>query len=73
MNIYVRSDSLAEISTASEAGLADGILYAGSGDDQHEPTELSAIVAEFALPVCVAIGAMTTADMYREARELSRL
>ena len=55
MNIFVRSDNLAEISTAAEAGLADGILYAGSGDEQHDPTELSAIVAEFALPVCVAI------------------
>jgi len=73
MNIYVRSDNLAEISTATEAGLADGILYAGSGNAEHDPTELSEIVAEFALPVCVAVGAMTTSDMYREARELSRL
>lgn len=73
MNIYVRSDNLAEISTATEAGLADGILYAGSGDVLHERTELPEIVAEFALPVCVAVGATTTADMYREARELARL
>ncbi len=73
MNIFVQSDSLAEISTAAEAGLADGILYAGSGDARHETTELSEIVAAFALPVCVAVGAVTTTDMYREARELSRL
>ncbi len=73
MNIYVRSDNLAEISTATEAGLADGILYAGSGNAEYDPTELPEIIAEFALPVCVAVGAMTTADMYREARELSRL
>src|SRR5688500_3404185 len=73
MNIYVRSDNLAEISTAAEAGLADGILYAGSGDAEHERTDLAEIVAEFALPVCVAVGAMSAAEMYREARDLSRL
>lgn len=72
MNIFVRSDNLAEISTAAEAGLADGILYASSGD-HHEQTALTEIVAEFALPVCVSVGAMTTSDMYREARDLSRL
>lgn len=73
MNIYVRSDSIAEISTVAEAGLADGILYAESGDGQHESTPLSEIVAEFALPVCVTVAAATTSDMYREARDLSRL
>src|SRR3990170_294581 len=73
MNIYVRSDNLAEISTAAEAGLADGILYAGSGDAGLDPTPLAEIVAEFALPVCAPVGAVATAEMYREARELSRL
>lgn len=73
MNIYVRSDNVAEISTAAEAGLVDGILYAASGDERHDSTDLQDVVAEFALPVCVAVGAMTTADMYREARDLSRL
>lgn len=73
MHIYVRSDNLAEISTATEAGLADGILYAGSGSTEHDRTELSEIVAEFSLPICVAVGAMTTPDMYREGRDLSRL
>lgn len=73
MHIYVQSDNLDEISTATEAGLADGILYAGSGDAQRAPTGLAEIVAEFALPVCVPVGAVTTGDMYREARDLSRL
>lgn len=73
MNIYVRSDNLDEISTAAEAGLVDGILYAASGDERHNATDLPDVVAEFALPVCVSVGAVTTTDMYREARELSRL
>lgn len=77
MNIFVESVSLEEIRQAVASGFADGVVlnetsYAGS--DSAEGRELiEAIAQEFAIPVCVEVGAIDSSEMYREARELAKI
>ena len=77
MNIFVESVSLEEIRRAVASGFADGVVlddtsYAGS--DSAEGRELiEAIAQEFAIPVCVEVGAVDSSEMYREARELAKI
>lgn len=77
MNIFVESVSVEEIRRAVAAGLADGVvvsdsLYAGS--ESVEGRELiEAVAHEFAIPICVEVRAISGEEMYREARELSRI
>ena len=77
MNIFVESVLVEEIRRAVAAGFADGVVlndasYAGSESD--EGRELIEIIAqEFAIPVCVEVGAIDSSEMYREARELAKI
>ena len=76
MNIFVESVSIDEIRHAAEAGFADGVVvsdaYAGgSSPDARELIE--AVAQEFAIPICVEVAAVSAAEMYREARELSKI
>lgn len=77
MNIFVESVSLEEIRRAVAAGFADGVVlndagYAGSeSSDGRELIEQIAL--EFAIPVCVEVAAINAADMYRQARELTKI
>jgi len=77
MNIFVESVSADEIRKAWSAGLADGVMF---GDAIHaaaapgnESELLEAIATEFAMPICVEVGAINETDMYNMARELSRI
>ena len=75
MNIFVETVSLDEIRRASAAGLADGIVVSDSVDaSAPEGRELIGTIAqEFAIPICVEVGAIDGDDMYKEARELSKI
>lgn len=78
MNIYIESVDLDEIRTATSAGIADGIAFSqlalsadSPGSDAND--RLEEIARTFALPVCVAVGSVSSADIYREGRELAKL
>lgn len=77
MNIFVESVSVEEIRRAAAAGFANGVVladgdYAGSGSGEGREL-IEAIAQEFAIPVCVEIAAIDSADMYREAKELAKI
>jgi transaldolase len=78
MNIYLESVSVDEIANAASAGLADGVAFshvAFSADapDASAKERLEEISRQFALPICVPVGAVTSSDMYSEARELAKV
>jgi transaldolase len=78
MNIYLESVNLDEIRNAASAGLADGVAFshvAFSADapDVSARERLEEISREFAFPVCVPVGAVTSSSIYTEARELAKV
>jgi transaldolase len=79
MNIYLESVNLDEIRNAAAAGLADGVAFsqtASSADDAIDANtreRLEEISREFAFPICVPVGAVTSGDIYTEARELAKV
>jgi transaldolase len=78
MNIYLESVNLDEIRNAATAGLADGVAFshvAFSADapDESARERLEEISREFAFPVCVPVGAVTSSNIYTEARELAKV
>lgn len=78
MNIYLESADLDEIRSAASAGLADGVAFSHvtftADDPDADPTErLDEIAREFAFPVCVPVGAVTSSDIYTEARDLAKI
>src|SRR5512132_1656539 len=78
MNIYLESVNLDEIRSAASAGLADGVAFshvAFSADapDADASERLEEISREFAFPVCVPVGAVSSSDIYSEARELAKV
>jgi transaldolase len=78
MNIYLESVNLDEIRNAASAGLADGVVFshvAFSADDPDASARerLEEISREFAFPVCVPVAAVTSSDIYTEARELAKV
>jgi transaldolase len=78
MNIYLESVNLDEIRNAASAGLADGVVFSrtvspADGGDGNTRERLEEISREFAFPVCVPVGAVTSNDIYSEARELAKV
>src|SRR5437763_9524798 len=77
MNIYLESVDLEEIRNAASAGLADGVAFArtASADsaDANTRERLEEISREFAFPICVPVGAVSSNDIYSEARELAKI
>jgi transaldolase len=78
MNIYLESANLDEIRTAASAGLADGVAFShvaftADDPDASASERLEEISREFAFPVCVPVGAISSADIYSEARELAKI
>jgi transaldolase len=78
MNIYLESVNLDEIRNAALAGLADGVAFSHvafsvDAPDVSAKERLEEITREFAFPVCVPVGAVASADMYTEARELAKV
>ena len=75
MNIFVETISLDEIRQATAAGFADGIVVTTVVDSSssHGREIIEEIAQEFAIPVCVEVGAISADDMYREAREIAKI
>ena len=78
MNIYLESANLDEIRTAASAGLVDGVAFSHLAFSAEDPDgsmreRLEEISREFAFPVCVPVGAVSSGDMYTEARELAKV
>jgi transaldolase len=78
MNIYLESVDLDEIRNAASAGLADGVAFSRTissteGGEANGRERLEEISREFAFPVCVPVGAVTSNDIYTEARELAKV
>ena len=78
MNIYLESVDPDEIRTAASSGIADGIAFSHSSLTDDAPDtdaneRLAEIARTFALPVCVAVGSVSSGDIYREGRELAKL
>ncbi len=74
MNIFVETISLDEIRHVTASGFADGIVvsYSDASSDDIR-TLIDSVAQEFALPVCVEVGAIDAGDMYRESRELAKI
>jgi transaldolase len=78
MNIYLESVNLDEIRNAASAGLADGVAFSHlalsvDAPDSSVEERLEEISREFAFPICVPVGAVTSAEIYAEARELAKI
>lgn len=78
MNIFLESVSIDEIRKISSDGFADGVIFSESafaqthdGLDAHEV--IAAIAQEFAIPVCVEVGAVSSDEMYRLAHGLAKI
>ena len=77
MNIFIESVSIEEIRLAVASGFADGVVvsdsaYAGSESSEGKSL-IEAVAQEFAIPICVEVAAISGAEMYREAKELSKI
>ena len=78
MNIYLESVDLDEIRNAASAGLADGVAFSHTASgidvtDSNTRERLEEISREFAFPVCVPVGAVSSGDIYSEARDLAKI
>jgi transaldolase len=78
MNIFLESVSIEEIRNASAAGFADGVVFSESAyvetAPQEDPREaIAAIAREFAIPVCVEVGAISSDDLYYAAHDLAKI
>lgn len=80
MRIFVLSSSIEEIRRAADSGLVDGVaipatgLGASAASVRDQVANLAEqIVRTFAVPVCVPVAAVTSADIYQEGRDLAKL
>jgi len=78
MNIYLESVNLDEIRNVAAAGLAGGVVFSHvafsiGAPDANAREQLEEISREFAFPICVPVGAVASADIYTEARELAKV
>ncbi|HMG71168.1 MAG TPA: transaldolase family protein [Gemmatimonadaceae bacterium] len=78
MNIYLESVNLDDIRNAAAAGLADGVAFSHTASDAdpvdaNTKERLEEISREFAFPICVPVGAVTSGDIYTEARDLAKV
>ena len=75
MNIFIETISLDEIRRSTAAGFADGIVVSDAADASTTAGRdlVESIAHEFAIPVCIEVGAISGEDMYRDARELSKI
>ena len=78
MRIFLATATLDDLRWAADNGLADGVMTAppmladaaGEGDAREH---LAEICRATALPVCVTVGAIDSADIYRDGRELAKI
>lgn len=78
MNIFLESSAIVEIREAAESGLVQGVAFSPSefldeDPDGDQRERLEEISQEFAIPICVTIGAINAKAIYREAKELAKI
>lgn len=75
MNIFIETISLDEIRRATADGFADGIVITDMIDSTYMRGReiIEEIASEFAIPICIEVGAITGDEMYREAREIAKI
>jgi transaldolase len=78
MNIFLESVAIEEIRNASAAGFADGVVFSEATYMETAPEEdsreaIAAIAREFAIPVCVEVGAISSDDLYYAAHDLAKI
>ncbi|MEO7217837.1 MAG: transaldolase family protein [Gemmatimonadaceae bacterium] len=77
MKLFVQGAVIAHIKEWADAELLDGVVLSPIDLADADPTasiidRLAEIAVDFGVPVCVPIAAIHGAEMYREAREISR-
>ena len=80
MRIFLATARLEEIRWAVEHGLADGVstspaMLADAAGTEGDARELLGEICRHwtTMPICVSVGAIDGADVYRDGRELARL
>jgi len=80
MRIFLATARLDDIRWAVDHGLADGVstspaMLADAAGPDGDPRELLTEICRSSatMPICVSVGALTGADVYRDGRELARL
>jgi transaldolase len=78
MNIFLESVSIDEIREASASGFADGVVFSESAFSEFSATNnprevIGEIAQEFAIPICIEVGAISPDDMYHAARDLAKI
>jgi transaldolase len=77
MRIFLATAQLDDIRWAAEHGLADGVLTTPALLDAEADGDPRGLLADLCrstnLPVCATVGAVSGADIYRDARELAKL
>ena len=76
MKIFVQSAVIAHIKEWADADLLDGVVLSPLDLADDDPSaaivdRLAEIAVDFGVPVCVPVGAINGADMYREARDIA--
>jgi transaldolase len=77
MKIFVQSATIAQIKEWADTELLDGVVLSPLDLADDDPTvtivdRLTEIAVDFGVPVCVPVTAINGAEMYREARDISR-
>ncbi len=77
MNIFLESSSIEEIRLSAASGLVEGVIFSPGLPAESSPddarSQLEELSHEFAIPICVSVGALSPADIYREAKELAKI
>ncbi len=77
MRIFLATARLDDIRWAAEHGLADGVLTTPALLDAAADGDSRGLLADLwratNLPVCATVGAVSGADIYKDARELAKL
>ena len=78
MKIFVQTAVVSQIKEWADADLLDGVVLSPVDVARDDPTgsvleRLSEIAAAFGVPVCVPVSAISSNDIYREARDIARV
>lgn len=77
MKIFVQSAVVSRIKEWADADLLDGVVLSPVELALDDPAasvldRLAEIAVAFGVPICVPVGAINSADIYREARDIAR-
>lgn len=78
MRIFLATAQLDDIRWAADNGLADGVattpaMLAAAAGESDAREHLAELCRASGMPVCVTVGAVNGADIYRDGKELARI